>query len=202
MKIGFIGAGAVAQTISRHLLPLGHKVVLSNSRGKASLEDVVQRLGRGASAGTTVQAADQDMVVLAVAWSAVEAALRTVPDWSGRVLVDATNRVASFDPFSLGDLTGPTSSEVVANLAPGATVLKAFNSVPMAWIDDVSTSKPKTVLFLSGDSDEAKRPLSNLLEEAGFSCVDLGGLALGGRLQQLGGPLAGLRLNLLERLSL
>jgi predicted dinucleotide-binding enzyme len=202
MKIGFIGAGAVAQTISRDILPLGHQVVLSNTRGPASLEGVVQRLGRGASAGTTIEAADQELVVLAVAWNAIEPALRSVPDWSGRVLVDATNRVVSFDPFSLGDLSGPSSSEVVAGLAPGATVLKAFNSVPMAWIDDVSASKPRTVLFLSGDSTQAKQPLNDLLEEAGFSCVDLGDLASGGRLQQLGGPLAGLRLSLAERLSL
>jgi 8-hydroxy-5-deazaflavin:NADPH oxidoreductase len=32
--------------------------------------------------------------------------------------------------------------------------------------------------------------------------VDLGSLAVGGRLQQLGGPLAGIRLNFVERFSL
>ncbi len=33
MKIGFIGAGVVAQTIAKHVLPFGHEVTFSNSRG-------------------------------------------------------------------------------------------------------------------------------------------------------------------------
>jgi predicted dinucleotide-binding enzyme len=102
----------------------------------------------------------------------------------------------------LGDISGRTSSEIVADLAPGAKVLKAFNSVPMSWISDFSPSKPRTVLFISGDDAQAKRPLHDLIEQAGFVCVDLGSLATGGRLQQLGGPLAGIRLNYVERFAL
>jgi len=52
------------------------------------------------------------------------------------------------------------------------------------------------------DDGEAKKPLYDLIEEFGFTCVDLGSLAVGGRLQQLGGPLAGIRLNFIERFSL
>ena len=80
--------------------------------------------------------------------------------------------------------------------------MKAFNSVPMAWISDFSSSKPRTVLFISGDDADAKKPVHNLIEEIGFESVDLGSLAVGGRLQQLGGPLAGIRLTFLERFSL
>ena len=39
MKIGFIGASTVAQTIAKHVLPFGHQVMLSNSRGPDSLAD-------------------------------------------------------------------------------------------------------------------------------------------------------------------
>jgi predicted dinucleotide-binding enzyme len=116
--------------------------------------------------------------------------------------VDATNRVAGVAPLTLGDISGRTSSEIVADLAPGAGVLKAFNSVPMSWISDFSPSKPRTVLFISGDDAQAKKPLHDLIEQAGFACVDLGPLATGGRLQQLGGPLAGIRLNYVERFAL
>jgi len=202
MKIGFIGASTVAQTIAKHVLPLGHQVMLSNSRGPDSLAEVVKELGAGATAGTPQQVAEQDIVVLAVRWSNVQPALFGVSDWKGRILVDATNRVASYTPLSLGDISGRTSSEIVADLAPGAKVVKAFNSVPMAWISDFSPSKPRTVLFISGDDADAKKPVNNLIEEVGFSCVDLGSLAVGGRLQQLGGPLAGVRLTFGERFAL
>src|ERR1700761_4043330 len=103
MKIGFIGASAVAQTIAQHVLPHGHEVMLSNSRGPESLAEVVGKLGPGVTAGTVRQAAELDIVVLAVKWSSVQSALFAVPDWKGRILVDATNRIASFDPPSLGD---------------------------------------------------------------------------------------------------
>jgi predicted dinucleotide-binding enzyme len=202
MKIGFIGAGKVAQTIAKHVLPFGHRVLLSNTRGPDSLASVVKELGPGAEAGTPQQAAEQDVVVLAVMWPHVEEALSSVSDWKGRVLLDTTNRVASFNPFSLGDLSGITSSEIVANYATGAKVVKAFNSVPMAWISDFSPTKPRTVLFVSGDDEGTKRPIIDLIDQIGLEPVDLGSLAVGGRLQQLGGPLGGIRLNFVEKFSL
>ena len=134
MRIGFIGAGVVAQTISRHVLAVGHRVLLSNSRGSHSLAPLVKELGAEAEAGTPQQAAEQDIVVLAANWPRVQTALFSIPDWKGRILVDATNRVAGYTPLILGDISGRTSSEIVADLAPGAKVVKAFNSVPMAWI--------------------------------------------------------------------
>jgi predicted dinucleotide-binding enzyme len=50
MKIGFIGAGVVAQTIAKHVLPFGHEVILSNSRGPDSLVSLVKELGSSSSA--------------------------------------------------------------------------------------------------------------------------------------------------------
>src|ERR1700729_3504194 len=187
MKIGFIGAGVVAQTISKHVLAVGHRVLLSNTRGPESLAPLVKELGPGAEAGTPQQATEQDVVVLAANWPNVQKALFSIPDWKGRILVDTTNRLAGFTPLALGDISGRTSSEIVADLAPGARVVKAFNSVPMAWISDTSSSKPRTVLFISGDDGDAKKTVSELIEEAGLCCIDLGSLSIGGRLQQLGG---------------
>jgi predicted dinucleotide-binding enzyme len=202
MKIGFIGAGTVAKTIAKHVLPLGHRVVLSNSRGPESLAALVAELGSGAAAGTAKEAAEQDLVVLAANWASVQAALFSVGDWTGRILVDATNRVASYQPLALGDLSGRTSSEIVADLAPGARVVKAFSSVLMSWISDFSPSKQKTALFVSGDDADAKKVVSDLIEEIGFCSLDLGSLAVGGRLQQLGGPLAAVNLTFSERFVL
>lgn len=106
MKIGFIGAGVVARTLAKHVLPFGHKVLLSNSRGPESLASLVTELGSGATAGMPQQAADQDIVVLATNWPRVQSALFSLPDWKGRVLVDATNRVAGYSPLVLGTSQG------------------------------------------------------------------------------------------------
>ncbi|RBH55977.1 MULTISPECIES: NAD(P)-binding domain-containing protein [Pseudomonas] len=202
MKIGFIGAGPVAQTIARHALSAGHQVVLSNSRGPESLAALVTELGSGAAAGTAKEAAEQDLVVLAVKWWDVQSALFPVGDWKNRILVDTTNRVASIEPLMLGDTSGRTSSEIVADLTPGARVVKAFNTLPMSWISDFSSSKRKTVFFVSGDDCVAKKTVSDLIEEIGFHSLDLGSLAEGGRLQQIGGALVGVNLTFNERFVL
>lgn len=201
MKIGFIGAGNVAPTLAKHFLFSGHQVMLSNSRGPDSLADVVKKLGAGATAGTIQEVAEQDIVVLATRWHSVQSALFTVPDWKGRILIDTTNRYASYEPMIVADTSGRTSSEIVADLAPGAKVIKAFNTVPMAWISDFSPSKPKTAFFVSGDDADAKKVVSKLIEEIGFCSLDLGSLAVGGRLQQLGGPLLGVNLSMVDRYS-
>jgi 8-hydroxy-5-deazaflavin:NADPH oxidoreductase len=195
MKFGFIGAGEVAQIYAKHFVRHGHEVVLSNSRGPDSLIELARSIGPNARAGTVKEAAKQDIVILSVRWDQAKQALAEVSDWNGRILVDATNR-----PLD-EDTKGKTASEVIASYAPGARVVKALNTVVMKWIQDYSNKKPKTVLFLSGDDADAKRKLARALEETGFVPVDLGGLIDGGRLQQLGGPLNALHLDLLDRME-
>jgi predicted dinucleotide-binding enzyme len=209
MKIGFIGAGSVGRTIARHFINVGHQVVLSNSRGPESLRDIVSDLGPSAKAGTKGEAVQSELVILCVNWRHAREALEGV-EWTGRILVDTTNAhadvPADISPAGVARSraalakTGRTSSEFIAEWAPGARVVKAFSNIPMAWINDFSESKPKTVVFASGDDSEAKRSVMDLLTGAGFAPIDLGSLREGGALHQLGGPLSGLELHLARRL--
>src|SRR5246127_4044323 len=130
MRFGTIGAGAVALGFAREALRAGHQVVLSNRRGPDSLTDVVAELGNGASAATIAEAASLEYVLFAVPWPNVEDALRGLPLWNGQVLIDATNPFSAYSPkLVLADLGDKGASEVVAALAPGARVVKAFNSI-------------------------------------------------------------------------
>ena len=195
MRIGTIGAGAVALAVAREALALGHEIVLSSRSGPGALADKVTELGRGASAATVEEAASLDCVLLAVPWKNLEAALRGLPQWNGRVLIDATNPFAETSPkLVLADL-GIGASEIVAGFAPGARIVKAFNSIRMAHFNEGPVKgQGKRVIFVSGDDEEAKRVVKDLIESFGFAAIDLGGLVTGGRIQQAGGPLAGLDL--------
>ncbi|MGZ3682574.1 MAG: NADPH-dependent F420 reductase, partial [Bdellovibrionota bacterium] len=137
----------------------------------------------------------QEIVILAVRWEQAKQALAEVADWSGRILVDATNR-----PLDV-DSKGKTGSEIIASFAPGARLVKALNTLVANWLHDYSDNKPKLVLFLSGDDVDAKRKLASAIAETGFIPVDIGGLVDGGKLQQFGGPLNALHLDLLKRLE-
>ncbi len=207
MKVGFIGAGNVARTIGRHLMIAGHTVLVSNSRGPETLGDVVADLGPGAIAGTREQAAACDVVILAIHWVKVPEALKGI-DWRGRILIDATN--AHTDPVpdislvgvtrSRAALKGRTSSEMVAEMAAGARLVKSISNMPMAWIQDFSPAKPRTVIFTSGDDIDAKQRVMELINSTGLAAIDLGSLATGGAMHEVGAPLSGLELHLVRRL--
>jgi hypothetical protein len=187
-SVGIVGAGRIGKAIAQIAGRAGLPVVISNSRGPASLVSVVEELGDGVTAGTVSEAAAADIVVVAVMWPDVAGAVEGL-EWNGRIVIDPTN---DFDP---SDLDGLTSSEVVARLVAPARVVKIANTLGAGLLaSDPHEADGQRVLFLSGDDADAKAPVRGLFEDAGFSVVDLGGLREGGRLQQFGGPLAGLNL--------
>ena len=193
MKIGFIGAGAVAQSIARSAIQAGHEVVLSARRGPQALGDIVAGLGPNASADTVQEVARLELVVLAVPWLQVPSALDGLPNWAGRILVDTTNPFTQLEPeLVLADLGGTGASEIVAAHAPEARVVKAFNAIRMEHYDKgPKFHDGKRVIFVSGDDKDAKAVVTGLVNDFGYASVDLGGLVSGGRMQQAGGPIAG-----------
>jgi predicted dinucleotide-binding enzyme len=206
VKVGFVGAGRMATTMGRHFVAAGHQVVLSHSKGPEGLSAIVAELGPGARAGTKQQAVDCDVVILATNWMNAPEALKGV-DWRGRILVDGTNAHQGAVPDtsqagvakSVAALQGQTSSEEIAEMAPGARLVKSISNMPMAWIQDFSPQKPKTVLFVSGDDAEAKSVVVDLINSTGLVALDLGGLATGGAMQQLGAPLSAIELHFVRR---
>lgn len=191
--IGIIGAGNVAQTFAGFGVAGGHDVILSNSGDPDALRAVVQKLGARARAGSAADAAAAPVVLLAVPWPNVESALRGLPAWNGRILIDATNGFRDGTPAGgIVDVGNGSTSEIVASHAPGARLVKTFNTNGMPQL---ATAPPalglKRVLFVSGDDSDAKGVVAGLLHGFGFATVDLGDLQAGGRLQQVGGPIAG-----------
>src|SRR5260370_37628894 len=156
MKSGTRGAGEVAQALAIHLLKAGHEVLFSNSRGPISLKETVSKLGKGARAETMDEAAKAPVVVLAVPWPKVERVLGKLPDWEGRILIDATNHFL-LPSMELADLKGRVSSEIVSELAPSAMVVKALNTLYASNLArDPTEGKGRRVIFVSGDDGLAK----------------------------------------------
>jgi predicted dinucleotide-binding enzyme len=189
-SIGIIGAGAIGSAFAKALAAKGLKAIISNSRGPASLADLARELGPSITPGTREQAAAQDIVLVAVNWSKLPTALAGLPDFGGRIVIDANNPIEA-PRFEPAQLHGRTSSEIFAELVPGARVVKAFNHLPAHLIaDDPQAEGGRRVLFFAGDEAEAKAAVSGLIEQLGFFGIDLGSLEAGGKLVQIpGGPL-------------
>jgi predicted dinucleotide-binding enzyme len=196
MLIGIVGAGKVGQAIAKQFSRAGHEIILSNSRGPESLGGIVRSFGPKVKAGSIQEAASQPLVVLAVPWLRMKEAVSGLPNWEGRIVIDTSNHFLVGPPvFKIADLGETTSSEVVASFLPGARVVKAFNTIPAELMEaDPHEANGRRVLFISGDDLEAKKQVRELLENCSFSVIDLGRLREGGKIQQAGGPIAGLNL--------
>jgi 8-hydroxy-5-deazaflavin:NADPH oxidoreductase len=185
--VGVIGAGRIGQALARTAQRAGRKVVIANSRGPETLAPVVAALGTGVSAGTVRDAAAAGIVAIAVPWTNVTAAVAGL-QWDGQTVIDTTNAFNA-------DLAGRTSSEIVADLVPGARLVKAANTLAAKVLGaDPHDRGGRRVIFISGDDAPAKATVVELFDAAGFFAIDLGDLVTGGRMQQVGGPLPGLNL--------
>ena len=112
--------------------------------------------------GNAREAARADIVVVAVNWTKLPAALGGLADWGGRIVIDANNPIEAplFKPV---DLEGRVSSEVFADLVTGARVVKAFNHLRAEVLaDDPRTDGGRRVLFYSGDDKAAKAEVAAL----------------------------------------
>jgi predicted dinucleotide-binding enzyme len=194
-SIGIIGAGNIGRAIATALANKGIAATLANSRGPESLAEVVAAIGPAITAGTREEAAAKEIVFVAVNWSKLPAALADLPDFGSRIVVDTNNPIEAplFKPFDLG---GRASSEVFSDMVPGARVVKAFNHLqPHLVSGDPKSEGGQRVLFYSGDDAAAKAEVGALIDRLGFAGIDLGSLAIGGRLVQFpGGPLPALNL--------
>ena len=207
MDIGIIGSGGLGSNVARALASKGLSATLSNHRGPASLAPLIAELGPTINAGTAAEAASADIVLVAVRWVDLAQALGGLPAWNGRIVIDGTNPVEFLDPDSpeakdpgtplaaFGikaiDLGSKSSSEVFREFVPGARVVKAFNHLDVRVLAQPEVSGGQRVQFYSGDDADAKAEVRKILEAIGYFPVDLGSLAVGGRLAQLPfGPLA------------
>lgn len=193
-SVGFIGSGEVARALASHAINAGFRVLISNSRGPATLAEVVSALGEGAHAVTVREAAGADLVIVAIPFLRVPELVDVVPDWSGRIVIDATNQFAQYEPTYAGfvDLGDETGSEWVARHLSGATVIKAFNAMFASYIKvDPHHAEGTQIVFYAGDDAAARTAVAEFVARLGFAPVSVGDLSNGGRLMQLGGSLSG-----------
>jgi predicted dinucleotide-binding enzyme len=197
MRIGLIGAGHIGSALARLAVENGHEVMLSNSRGPATLVDLVGELGDLAAAGTVEEAAARGDVVV------VTIPLRNYRDvpvepLAGKVVIDTCNYYPQRDgQIPELDDGSTTTSELVAGHLETARVVKAFNNIGAGNLasEGAPAGTPnRGALPIAGDDEEAKLIVAELIDEFGFDVVDAGPLAEGRRFER-GMPAAGARFN-------
>jgi predicted dinucleotide-binding enzyme len=184
--VGLIGSGRIGSTVATLAVDAGHQVVLSNSRGPETLQELVAELGPLARAATAAEAAAAgDIVVVSIP---VRACFDVPAEpLAGKVVMDTGN----YYPERDGQLTeldsgSLTSCELLAQLLPGAEVVKVFNNIFSKHLLNLARpagAADRSYLPIAGDSATAKAAVTDFLDSIGYGAVDVGALADGWRMQ-------------------
>jgi len=186
MKYAIIGSGKVGSALAQLFTRAGIAVSIANRRGPETIRPLVETLGDTVKAATVEDALDADIIFLAIPFVAVEAFARIRSDWTGKIVVDATNAYG----VSPEVMAGRLSSELVAQAVPGASVVKAFNQLPAGVLArDPAQDGGRRVVFVSSNENEASAAIKGLAEQLGFSPILVGRIDEGGRLLHIPGPL-------------
>jgi 8-hydroxy-5-deazaflavin:NADPH oxidoreductase len=158
-NITIIGAGNMGRAIAAIAVAGGNSVqVLARDAAKAAA------VNPSAQAGTIGDPITGDIVVLALPFAAISEVLATYGDQlDGKILVDITNPVdgATFDGLLVP--AGGSAAAEIANGAPSAQVLKAFNTNFAATLESGQVGGEKTTVLIAGDDADAKATLSAVL---------------------------------------
>jgi predicted dinucleotide-binding enzyme len=181
MKIGVLGTGDVGRVLGAGFAALGHEVKIgSRDPQKPEVREWLKKVGAKASAGTFADAAAfGDIVVLAIAWTGTENAIRLAgPEhFAGKAVIDVTNPL----DFSTGAprlAVGYTDSagESVQRWLPQSKVVKAFNHVGNAHMVNPKFPDGPPTMLICGNDAGAKKMVTGLLEAFQWTVVDIGGI--------------------------
>lgn len=183
MQIAIMGTGNVGRALGAGWVRAGHQVVYGSREPQSEKAQALQ-----AETGATVAAFQAalngaDVVVLAVPWAAVSELLPQLSGWDGKVLIDATNPIAP--GLRSAAEAGRSGAQLVAALAPGARVVKAFNTTGAENMRNPIYHGEPTTMFIAGDDGAARATVAQLATDLGFDVADVGSLETAGLLEAL-----------------
>jgi hypothetical protein len=187
MRIAIIGTGNVGSAIARGLKGKGHQVTLgARNPQEAQVAALVTEVG-AAAAFPNEAAATADVVILALPWSAAEAAVKALGSLSGTTVIDCMNPLGMVGG-ALGLTIGHTTSggETVQSWLPAAQVVKTLNQVGAEIMAKNDHMSHRPVMFMAGNSDAAKEQVARLLTDLGFAPLDAGDITKSRLLEPFG----------------
>ena len=183
MKIGIIGAGDVGGTLGKSWRQRKHDIMFGVRNLQSHNVQRLAQMDKSLTFGNINDAvAFGDVILFAIPWTSIEETVRG-RNLSGKIVIDPTNpltpdlRQLAFDDSSV--------AERIANLAKGAKVVKAFNTIGAQTLNNLIFGSNRADLFLCGDDTPSKRVVGELAADIGFDVVDIGSLANARMLENL-----------------
>jgi len=184
MSYAIIGFGQIGHALAKAFARKGIAVSVATTRDPRCFAADAAAIGPQVLPATLAEAVEADVIFLAVRFESHPEVAKALPSWKGKTIVDVTNTYG-VSPEEMG---GPSSSRVVAQAFTGGKLVRGFNHLVAAVLEqDPATHGGRRVVFLASDDDGAAAEIGALAEKLGFAPIQLGGLSEGGLLVQTRG---------------
>ena len=174
-----LGTGVVGTTIASKLRELGHEVLIGS---RSASEDAVPFADAAAHGELVFNCTNGNASLDALNAAGAE-------NLAGKVLIDVSNALdfSQGRPPLVGVSTGDSLGEQIQRAFPEAKVVKALNTLNASVMVDPGVVPGEHDLFISGNDDQAKAQVAELLQSFGWPAqhiLDLGDIT-GARAQEL-----------------
>jgi hypothetical protein len=184
MSYSIVGFGNIGQALAKAFARKGIEVSVATTRDPESFASAAAAIGPTIIPKKFADAVKADIIFLAVRFESHPDVAKALLTWQGKTIIDVTNAYG-MPPEELG---GQPSSKFIAQAFGGARLVKGFNHLVAAVLDqDPAVHGGRRVVFLASDDDGAAAEIGKLAENLGFSPINLGGRSEGGLLVQARG---------------
>jgi 8-hydroxy-5-deazaflavin:NADPH oxidoreductase len=198
-RIAILGTGKLGQALARCWVRTGHPIVFgSRTPDDERVKKVAQDIAAGSGDARDVSAtsagprsaapavsvttprgaiAQADIVLFALPWRAVKDLVPTLGDLNGKIIIDPMNAALTItDGYPAPPTELISLSEQLQALAPGAKVVKAFNTPTAANMLNPARAGGHVSIPLAGADVAAKSRVAALVSQIGLEPVDTGPL--------------------------
>lgn len=191
MNIGIIGSGNMGSALGTIWAKQGHQVTFAYSRDPAKLAAIAAAAGTNAKVGTPEEAIQSsDVVLITLQPFVLEEVLSAIGSLENKIVITC---MSGLKPDFSGQTIGIATdlkiavAERLAQLAPGAKVVEAFNITFAEILASASRQfgHEHPTVFYCGDDADAKITVAQLIKECGYDAIDAGGLMVARSLETL-----------------
>jgi len=190
-KIAVIGLGNIGKVVATNLIN-GNRPVIVASRKIQEAKSFAQQAGNLATALEVSDAIKEaDIIVMSVWFDTIRELLsKQGSEFKGKIIIDPSNPIAPDGNGGFKKIIGEKDSagKIIAGLLPsGAKLAKAFGTLGAASLSDASGRKPdRAVLFFATDDTSINGKIEDLIRDAGFEAVRIGGIDQSIRIEVFG----------------
>jgi len=186
MRIGIVGTGNMGRALGLGWARAGHEVLFGSRDVKKAKAVAADSFVSAQTGDFDAAAVFGDVILYTIRDSFPSSALKEPQALAGKIVIDCNNSaILGLDLPDPGNRPGihfttpiPSHAEELAADAPGARVVKAFNTMAaqVIQLDRDELMRRRVSVFLCSDDAQAKSVVKELAEELGFIGVDCGGL--------------------------